>query len=751
MDGYITIGTRVDTKGLETSLNSIEKNIDRSMKSATSSITSAFNYIKFSIVNAGINIAINEITGSLQEGISRLDTMKNYENVMSNLGIGGTEAKASIERLSEALRGLPTSLDSAALSVQRLTSANGNIQASTEMFLAMNNAILAGGASAGLQASAIEQLSQAYAKGKPDMMEWRTLMMAMPAQLTQIAKVMNYASAEALGEALRKGEVSMNEFMITLTKMNKEGLNGFKSLKEQAENATGGISTSLQNIKTALARAWADIMDAIGRENIVGFFKNIINIIDALAQRIVAIIKLIAQAINFISNLFGRKTSKKVKDVGQSSQAASSSIAVLGNDSSSASSGMDKAAKSANKLNKELRQLSGFDEMEVLKKIEQANTAGSGGAGGIGGGAEGIDYGNLQDIELGELTGNMKKAKVEADGLLNAILGLVGGLIALKNGVSPLKSFGIGTIIWGVTDAIQGLLNYLKKPDWKNFGSTIDGIGKSVLGLGAATGNLPLALAGALTLILAQLYKVWDEIKIRYDEFSKNMKGKSDGIRKVLGDNVANFYDYSIGFMDRLFNYVDTKVKNIRKLFDDLISFFRNLANGNWKQAWINIRDVFSNIWNSLPKIGMNAMVDLGIKMANAFKANFAGILNSILAKWEERFNWFISKINNAIKAINKIPGVNIEKMQSVKLPRLAKGGIVNLPGRGINYGGANIGEAGREAVLPLQDTEVLNEIADAIGRRITINAQMNNYMNGRLISRELKTIQNEDDFAFNR
>ena len=102
--------------------------------------------------------------------------MKNYVNVMSNLGIGSKDAEASIKRLSEALKGLPTSLDQAAMSVQRFSSSNKNVKASTEMFLALNNAILAGGASMQTQATALEQVSQAYAKGKPDMMEWRTMM-----------------------------------------------------------------------------------------------------------------------------------------------------------------------------------------------------------------------------------------------------------------------------------------------------------------------------------------------------------------------------------------------------------------------------------------------------------------------------------------------------------------------------------------------------------------------------------------------
>ena len=80
--------------------------------------------------------------------------------------------------------------------------------------------------------------------------------------------------------------------------------------------------------------------------------------------------------------------------------------------------------------------------------------------------------------------------------------------------------------------------------------------------------------------------------------------------------------------------------------------------------------------------------------------------------------------------------------------PKLAVGGIINQPGRGVPL--AMGGERGAEGVIPLTDAQQMQRLGEAIGRYITVNAQMNNYMNGRLISRELQQIQNEEDFAFN-
>lgn len=205
----------------------------------------------------------NLVTGQIGSAIQRMDTLNNYPKVMSNLGIDEKQANVSKKMLVEGLQGLPTTLDDAVSSVQNFTSVNGNVGASTKMFLALNNAILAGGGSTQVQQSALEQLSQAYAKGKPDMMEWRTAMTAMPAQLRQVAKAMGYADANKLGEKLRSGKVSMNEFMNTFIKLNEQGTAEFQSFEQQARNATGGFATSIANMKSAVTRGITSIIDKI--------------------------------------------------------------------------------------------------------------------------------------------------------------------------------------------------------------------------------------------------------------------------------------------------------------------------------------------------------------------------------------------------------------------------------------------------------------------------------------------------------
>lgn len=58
--------------------------------------------------------------------------------------------------------------------------------------------------------------------------------------------------------------------------------------------------------------------------------------------------------------------------------------------------------------------------------------------------------------------------------------------------------------------------------------------------------------------------------------------------------------------------------------------------------------------------------------------------------------------------------GVNISKINELKIPRLAKGGIVNQPTQAI------IGEAGKEAVVPLENnTEWMDAWADKVANKL--------------------------------
>ena len=215
----------------------------------------------------GITKGMQVVSQSLDGAIARVDTMNNFPKVMENLGIAAEDSSEVVADLSEKLKGLPTTLDSATSAVQRLTTSTGDVKEAEDLFLSFNNALLAGGASTEIQASALEQFSQAVAKGKPDMQEWRSMLTAMPAQLSQVAKDMNYESVAALGEAVRAdgGEAEFQKMLESIKKLNKEGTGEFASFTDQAKGSVGGIKTSITNMKTAFVRGVGNIIKSVDK------------------------------------------------------------------------------------------------------------------------------------------------------------------------------------------------------------------------------------------------------------------------------------------------------------------------------------------------------------------------------------------------------------------------------------------------------------------------------------------------------
>lgn len=291
--GSLTYDTNIDKSGFEKGLNSL-KNSTQNVGTKIKNIVVALGIDKI------ISATMNTIKNSVNDAVSRIDTLNNYPKVMKNLGISSEESEASIKKLSEKLTGLPTTLDSASLAVQRFTSKNSDIEKSTDYFLALNNALLAGGASADIQSSAMEQLSQAYAKGKPDMMEWRSLQTAMPAQLNQVAKAFNMTSDE-LGEALRNGKISMDDFMDKIVELNENGAGEFQSFEEQAKNSTGGIATSITNMKTAITRGVSEIVKSIDKLLDSIGLGGISNVLNQIGKESEGILKNIANVLNEIA------------------------------------------------------------------------------------------------------------------------------------------------------------------------------------------------------------------------------------------------------------------------------------------------------------------------------------------------------------------------------------------------------------------------------------------------------------------
>lgn len=238
--------------------------------------------------------AMSAVTSHIDSAVSRVDILHNYPLVMQSLGVSAEEASASIQTMSDRLQNLPTRLDAMASTVQGLYAASErygvSLETATEAGLALNNMLIAGGGSTQTVNSALEQFRQILSKGKPDMQDWKSLMSAAPGQMNQLAQAMLGATATtqdlyyALGggqdsdehmEGLEFASISVNELLDAIIALNGEGTDEFSSFGQQAEEAAGGIGTAMANMENAITRGLADLIDDIGRENIVAAINDI--------------------------------------------------------------------------------------------------------------------------------------------------------------------------------------------------------------------------------------------------------------------------------------------------------------------------------------------------------------------------------------------------------------------------------------------------------------------------------------------
>lgn len=221
--------------------------------------------------------AVEMITKNIDGAIKRVDTLNNFPRVMENLGFSSAEARVEIKRLEQGVQGLPTSLDSIASAMQNIAPSAKNMSQATDIALALNNALLAGGKSMDLQSTAMEQFSQAISKGKPDMMEWRSLAVAMPGQLDQIAQSLGYGRGEwqKMATDVSEGRLQFDKVKEAIVNLNKDGLGELPNFAEQAKSATGGIQTAMANMETSITRGIANIIKSIGEENITEFITGV--------------------------------------------------------------------------------------------------------------------------------------------------------------------------------------------------------------------------------------------------------------------------------------------------------------------------------------------------------------------------------------------------------------------------------------------------------------------------------------------
>lgn len=358
------------------------------------------------------------------------------------------------------------------------------------------------------------------------------------------------------------------------------------------------------------------------------------------------------------------------------------------------------AQKGAKGLNKELQKTTAsFDEMNVLQDTKSS-----------GGGADII----APNIDLtgmrGEVPQWLKWIVDNKNLILSVFAGVNAGLLAWKLGLKGIQSLGIGLAIAGVIYGIQSIIKYLQDPSFENFGKIITGIGIAVAGVAIIFGAWPIAVGGAISAIVGLIISNWEKIK----EFMLNICKWLEDNFVLVGKTISDVIKNSLNLFEGLFI-------GVKQILDGIIRIFK----GDFKNG---INSAMKGIGNII-----------------------ISVLNTVI----NGFNAFILPMRGLIVAAGKITGKKwtMNTIKIPRIPRLAKGGIINQPGRGvpIGYGQAIGGENRSEGVIPLTDSQQMQLLGEAIGKYVRIDNVIDVNMDSRRINRILQSSSNRVNFASNR
>lgn len=271
------------------------------------------------------------------------------------------------------------------------------------------------------------------------------------------------------------------------------------------------------------------------------------------------------------------------------------------------------------------------------------------------------------------------------DLILSVMAGVTAGLLAWKLGLGGLKSLGLGIAIAGIVYAIQAVIAYLKNPSWQNFGKIITGIGLAIAGVAIMFSAWPVAIAGAIVAVIGIIVSNWETIKQFFLNIATWFEENLGEFGKFIGSNIRD-----------ILNVWEGLFTGIKQIFDGIIK----IAKGDFAGG---LKSIFRGLANVLISI-VNVVI--------------AGI------------NTVIAPIRGLIVAAGKVTGKKwtMSNIKIPTIPKLAKGGIVNNPGKGVNMGSYVAGEKGAEAIVPLQNSSFINDFANQIADKMgnnDINTQL--------------------------
>lgn len=559
-------------------------------------------------------------------------------------------------------------------------------------------------------------------------------------------------SLQNMDNATERTALAYKLFGESVSKLNPLLNNNANFLREvvRTQNALGSQmsdnlvaeSAKFQDSLTNMKQAWQGFTNVLGE-----------TFIPIIQKVVVWITVAIAKITILLRALFGVKKDKSSETMNKATNSVSSYAGAVNN--------------ATNAVKEFKKQTMGFDEMNIIQPTDMATGSGAGavdaGYGVNMGGSEGslgslLPEDALADIEAFEK--KMDEIGGKVAGWVTGLSILVGLILLIVGALSlnlPLVLVGmtLGGIGVGIGDASG---TFSAWGEWLNgigesisnwFSDTISAIGdffsniwndikdgaKSAVDaikgffsdigdwfytnviepIGNFFSDLWQDIKDIAQSVGDWFVQAWTDIKNFFVDTWNSIKEKAsntwDGIKNIFSTIGNWFHDKVISPVADFFSGMWGKVKNgakdawdgIKNVFSTVANFFGDI----FSKAWKKVKDIFSTGGKIFDGI-KDGIVDAFKTIVNAI---ITGI-NKVIALPFKGINWALNKIKS-IDILGLKPFDWIDTISVPQIPKLAKGGITN----GATL--AEIGEAGREMVLPLEaNTQWMDLLAEKINQR---------------------------------
>ena len=286
--GVVTIHFKADTSNLDDKTSKLTN----SFGSLTGAITLG------NVAAKVISKTFSELASNMDGAIKRFDTLQNFPKVMKNFGVSSEEASESVNRISDSIQGLPTSLDQAVGGVQNLFMVTKDLKEAENLFTSINDSamVFANGSSEAVDRF-IYAFKQAMSAGKVSAQDFNQMNEAIPGLMDKVAEKMGMTYIQ-LKTGLSDGSISIEDFNNALKLLDSEGVGSMKAMRDASFDATGGIGTALQNLKNRIARGLTEVIGAL--DEALADYGGIAGVINKLSKKIADTLTSIGKALKTI-------------------------------------------------------------------------------------------------------------------------------------------------------------------------------------------------------------------------------------------------------------------------------------------------------------------------------------------------------------------------------------------------------------------------------------------------------------------